>query len=217
MLLNNPGVILLNEYGTPTHINISNGSTSIIDLSIATTTLAPVITWRTHSDLCDSDHHPIILTNPQHDCIQQIPNPKWMLHKADWPLFRNLTSSTDGILSSDSIEQDVQAFTEFLIQCAEKAIPKSVPHPKKRSVPWWSPEIAEAITARKKALTKFQKTRNPDDLIDFRKRRAKARYLLRFAKKQRWHKFVANINGPVPSGNSQVATHLLSPTTNHPR
>jgi len=64
-------------------------------------------------------------------------------------------------------------------------------------VPWWSQEIKQALAQRNKALNRFQKTKQADDLILYKKLRARARSLVRFAKKQSWSDFVSGINHPL--------------------
>ena len=197
LLLNNPNLLLLNTYKTPTHFCAANGSFSTIDLTLSATSLTPSLSWKTHPDLCDSDHFPIIISqNTLQPKVHQS-TPKWILSKADWPLFTNLTSNTDLIPPSDSIEQDITQLTDFIIQAAERSIPKTTPSTKNHPVPWWSPEIKTALKIRNTALNHYKKTHNPSHLIEYKRLRAKARYLLRSAKKQSWISFVSSINEPV--------------------
>ncbi|GFR68200.1 RNA-directed DNA polymerase from mobile element jockey [Elysia marginata] len=53
--------ILLNDK-VPTFIHSASGSTSAIDLIIASPTVALDYSWSVHDDLCGSDHFPIILS-----------------------------------------------------------------------------------------------------------------------------------------------------------
>ena len=60
-------------------------------------------------------------------------------------------------------------------------------------VPWWCPEIREAIKNRNHALKQFRQSRLQDDLIAYRGCRAKACCLIRSKKKRSWNKFVDSI------------------------
>jgi len=60
---------------------------------------------------------------------------KWLHDKAYWQLFAELTAKTDSISFTDSIEQDIQSFTDFIIDAATQAVLKSLSNIKKRSVP----------------------------------------------------------------------------------
>ena len=52
-------ILLLNTPNTPTHINDTYQTSSTIDLTFCSTSLATHLSWKTHIDLCDSDHYPM--------------------------------------------------------------------------------------------------------------------------------------------------------------
>jgi len=183
--LNNQNVFILDKDKSPTRI----------DHPFCSTSLAPSILWKTHPDLCDSDHFPVILSNVQDNQIRYTPPPKWSLNKVKWTFSNHITASTHTIPQTDSIDHDVQFFTQFILDAAHQAVPKSSPNPNKRSVTWWSSELTIAIQSRKRAF-KTQNSNDPNDLIFFEG--AKARSLLHSSKKRSWSDFVANRNHPVP-------------------
>lgn len=84
-------MVLLNS-GQSTHINISNGKLSAIDLTFSSITLAQKCNWSVSDYPYDSDHYPIFIsicslsrnipTPPQHS--------KWNFNKADWNKFQKL-------------------------------------------------------------------------------------------------------------------------------
>jgi len=113
----------------------------------------------------------------------QVPHPKWNLSKADWSLFSYLTSQTELFSPSDSIEQDIISLANFIIQAADQTIPKIPAQSNNKRVHWWSPEVKTAFQDRNRAFNNFRKTRNLSDLINYKRLRAEARCLLRFAKK----------------------------------
>lgn len=43
--------------------------------------------WKTHSDLCDSNHYPIIFTLDFFNQHQNQSTPKWLINKANWSQF----------------------------------------------------------------------------------------------------------------------------------
>jgi hypothetical protein len=188
---------LLNSYKTPTHINSTYGTTSNIDLTICTATLAPSITWETHPDPCDSDHFPILIKTGQ-ETENEIRTPqRWRIDKADWELFNHKTSEITSLPSDLLTSQTLDSFTQFIIDAAKISIPQSQGILKRRGVPWWSDDIKTAIKNRKKALHKYQTSQDPADFIEFKKLRAKARTLIRISKKRSWSLFVSSINEPV--------------------
>ena len=56
-LINQNNICVLNN-GSPTHITLPPGSTSAIDLSLASSTVADRFRWKTHTTPCGSDHFP---------------------------------------------------------------------------------------------------------------------------------------------------------------
>jgi len=80
---------------------------------------------------CTIGFEPVRLIKPDRQCT-----PKWILNKADWPLHTNLTANTDTLHSSDSIDEDITHFTDFITQAAEIAIPNTLPISKNHPVPW---------------------------------------------------------------------------------
>ena len=84
-LLDNYNLCLLNT-GEPTYSHHSRHSFSVPDLSICDPSLVLEFDWLTHSDLCGSDHFPIILkTSPNED---EPAAEHWRLDRADWMSFR---------------------------------------------------------------------------------------------------------------------------------
>lgn len=83
-------LVILNN-GQPTHFNCNNGSTSAIDLTIASAELTVDLKWEALYDLYDSDHFPIftrIVKNLQEEEV--VARPKWILDKANWSQFKEL-------------------------------------------------------------------------------------------------------------------------------
>ena len=94
LLDNDPDITLINisEY---THFNISNGSSSAIDLTIVSIQIMLKTKWNVLPDLHDSDHFPIninIETGTRINANYHIP--KWRLNKADWEKYRSIITNT---------------------------------------------------------------------------------------------------------------------------
>ena len=113
---------LLNTPGTPTHLNSTYGTLSSIDLSFCSSSLAPSLSWSTHPDLCDSDHFPIILTSDKIQYREYIHPPRWLLQKADWTQFHNLTSNTSSLPDPANIQESISAFTNLILEAAKTTI-----------------------------------------------------------------------------------------------
>jgi len=100
---------------SPTHFCSATNTSSTIDLTLRSTTLAPSLSWKTHLHLCDSDHYLSSLMTPR----PSSPNPttpKWIHSKADWPYFTLFRSDTASIPCTNSIDHDITQFTQFIIK-----------------------------------------------------------------------------------------------------
>jgi len=98
----------------------------------------------------------------------------WSIYFRYQVKFTQLTQATDSIPQASYIKQEVANFIEFILQVANQSVPKSSPESNSRKIPWWT---------RNRALNQFRTPGNPNELIKFKRPRAKARVLLRFSKK----------------------------------
>lgn len=197
LLSSDNNLSLLNHPGTPTHLNSTYGSLSAIDLTLSSTDLSPKVRWATHLDLCDSDHFPIILSSHLLAPDVTTSPPRWLINKANWPLFHNLTEDTSSLPDPPNSSSALEAFTNFVIKAAESSIPRSSGINKPRQVPWWSDEISSCIKSRRKAYRSYQSSHSQTDFINYKKARANARAQVRSAKKRSWSSFIEGINHPV--------------------
>lgn len=81
-----------------------------------------------------------------------------------------------------------------ILEAARKTIPKTSNLAKHPPVHWWSPEVALAIKARKRALREYRKRKASELFIEFKRKRALARNLIRTKRKESWIKFISLIN-----------------------
>ena len=75
--------------------------------------------------------------------------------------------------------------TEELVQTASECIPQRTGR-SKYSCPWWTEECKTAIRERKKALNRFRRTRLTALLMEYKRAKAKARQVIRRARKESW-------------------------------
>lgn len=183
--------VLLNT-GQPTHINISNGNLSSIDLTFSSPSIAHLLQWQTQDDLYFSDHFPIMVSLQNRNQALQINKiPTWIISKANWKKFQQDFSFTTP--QSNDTDSVVNSFTNAVLSAAQNSIPKSADKISPRYVPWWCPEIKKAITLRKKSLRNFKKRPTQENLIHFKKQRALARRLILLKKRESWKQFVNSI------------------------
>ena len=188
-ILQDNDLILLNSK-SPTFLHSAYNSTSAIDLSVASPTIALDFQWSVHDDLCGSDHFPIFLKSHAEDTTT---HPRYNFKKANWNLFGDLCSRSIDlkILESDC---PVELFTEKITAAAREAIPphrggKNLPR-----VPWFNEECKQAILDRKRAQRKYFKHPALLNFINFKKAKAKSKFIIKQSKASSWRHYVSTIN-----------------------
>ncbi|XP_072375795.1 uncharacterized protein [Diabrotica undecimpunctata] len=200
-MLDNFQLNLLND-GRNTHFDISTGKSSAIDLSICDPALSGTLSWDVLSDLNDSDHFPIVITNP--DSIQYSYNvEKWNIKNANWQEYYNLVLNEMNALheilqSNNNIDSQIQEFSNVLLNAAEKAVGKMNSKQLNSSVPWWNSECQEAIKLSKTALNRFRKYNTLENKLEFKRLKARARFIIKRSKRESWKKFVSELNSSTP-------------------
>ena len=188
-ILQDNDLILLNSK-SPTFVHSAYNSTSAIDLAVASPTIALDFQWSVHDDLCGSDHFPIFLTS---HAEENTTHPRYNFKKANWNLFGDLCSRSIDlkILESDC---PVELFTEKVTAAAREAIPphrggKNLPR-----VPWFNEECKQAILDRKRAQRKYFKHPTLLNFINFKKAKAKSKFIIKQSKASSWRHYVSTIN-----------------------
>ena len=159
LMLEHYDLCVLND-DSPTYLHPASGSMTAIDLSICSPDIFMDFQWKVHSEQCGSDHFPIFI-----DIVKPLPGekvPQWQLHKANWDAF-----SYQCLLNIDSSFKDSEdplaLFSRTLFDIASSTIPKSGSFYRKHN-PWFNNECKEAVKCRKKALRKFKKHPNNENL-----------------------------------------------------
>ena len=187
---------LLND-DKPTHLDPRVRSLSHIDLSLCSQTLAPELGWRTHVDLCGSDHFPILVDYLNMTTLNA--RPHWKYYRANWPMFTDDTKVIQYNHRED-LDVNLENFTASVYASALKFIPLSKPSGLRTCAPWWNDDCKAAKRQRNRALRKFLKTKDQVDYIEYKRLRAVSRRVFREAKTQSWKNFVSSINTRTPLG-----------------
>jgi len=189
-------LIVLNS-GEQTHYSVAHNSYSVLDLSVSQPSLALDFEWSVHSDLCGSDHYPIVLK-----CIHEDqPNTShWNFKKADWLSFQSQCVLSLTELNILSEENPLKVFSDTLIEIASLTIPrtsstgKSLP-----KVPWFTDECKKAIHERKRAQRKLFRQPSTENLLTYKRLKARARYLVKKSKKLSWQNYCSSMTSKTSS------------------
>lgn len=203
-------LVVLNN-NSPTHFNVHNGNTSIIDLVFVTPNLSTHFFFETHSDLCGSDHWPIFvnLFTPEPKSSRRS---RWLVDLADWQKFSSNIVFNDTYLDME-VDQINNYIIETILNSAKNSIPSTSTKVPRYRVPWWSLEIQNSIRDRKAALNNFKRFPTEQNLATFRKSRAKARFLIRKAKTISWQNFSSSITSTTTSSTVWNAVRKISGRT----
>ena len=130
--------------------------------------------WDTHSDLCGSDHCPIVINSLKSYKEEQYPN--WKLNKANWIKFQEECEQS---INDDelNLSNPLEAFTSCLHQAAEKNIPKTVKS-SFRKKPWLNDECKKYRRKRRQAQRRLEKYPTKENMKNYLQTRAKTRKLI---------------------------------------
>ena len=85
-------------------------------------------------------------------------------------------------------------FMRDLITAAEASIPSSNSFSLSTHNPWWNDDCKLAKREKNRARRRYIKSKDPCDLIDYKRLKAKARQIYNSAQKKSWQEYVSKIN-----------------------
>ncbi|XP_055605713.1 uncharacterized protein LOC129753889 [Uranotaenia lowii] len=191
-------LVILNSF-EHTYFHLSNGTTSAIDLSMASVSICNRLSWQVENDLCSSDHFPIrVMFNipPK----KQNSRPRWLENQADWQLFENTLLE----ILPHNTTPNLTTITEAIVKSAEASIPRTSGNYHRKAVPWWNNQVQQLIKDRRHKLRHLRNLA-PDDrmradaLKMFQASRNAARRGIMEAKKNSWENFVASFSSDTPT------------------
>jgi hypothetical protein len=166
--------------GAPTHLDLHRGTTSCIDVSGASPSLVPFLSWSALDDLRDSDYFPIPIIT------------RWVLRRTNWEKFAPIMSNLH--LPDLPLEEGAHAFSSALIEGASRSIPKSPSRLHK------CPPVLLASRYRKWALRKFTRRLNSRWYrVVFEASRGEARTILRTHKRNLWAHYISSLTAFTPA------------------
>ena len=196
-ILSTTDVCVLNT-GAHTHLDKRTGTTSAIDLALASPGVAAEIDWCVEPDTLGSDHFPcsIKFNNAFTGVLNT--SPRFKLSEANWSLYKVLTYIDERIYQNiEDIDEVVDKFYNLVNTAADASIPTTMGH-KYNPIPWWNEECKKTHKVRKYWVRKYRNTKTVQDKIELNRASAIARRTKRQARKQSWREYVASINCNTP-------------------
>nr|CAI5861245.1 unnamed protein product [Callosobruchus analis] len=105
----------------------------------------------------------------------------------------SLTASWTAYQDTRKIAESVNRITEAITQAASQTIPVTSGTTTRPKVPWWISDIANNIKQQRSALKRFRRNPTIQNMINFKKARAKARRTIMSSKKSSFQHFVSTI------------------------
>ena len=97
----------------------------------------------------------------------------------------------------EDIEQSIddmnRRLSMVIIAAASQSIPKNMSQRGKTAVPWWNNKCTEVVKERNRAFKMLRKTLNMDTLMEYQRKKAMARKVIKEAKKESWRQFCSTI------------------------
>jgi ribonuclease HI/exonuclease III len=189
-ILNDYNMVSLNP-GVGTHL-LTNGTTTPIDVTIASNSIATKCTWNILTDTAGSDHYPIEINVEEIPATEDHSIEKYNIKKADWLTFKHLCGQrlTPATIKHYTDEEDLHTrIMDAIMDICDQTIPKSHPTNRPKTVPYWTDKCQQAIKRRKAALKKSTATGALEDCIDFRKEKAACQRTIREAQTEHWQEY----------------------------
>jgi len=178
----------------PTHVTLNKElKTSLIDLTITSSSISHKCCVNVTNSFLGSDHCVIdIKINVIAQASKRLP--RWAFNRADWKGFHQLCDSeiNQGLISN-SIHDFYRNLISTIFDIATRTIPITKMNDK-ISVPWWNKSCEVAVKNKKHAFNRMMRTRDPQDIIVFKRARAKAKVVLNDAQKATWQNYCSTLS-----------------------
>lgn len=176
-----------------TFFSATHNTYSAIDLALGSATLFPLVEWSVVLNPYGSDHFPVTLTSTHSPAIPTS-STRFREEGADWKKFEEMSELSYTSVQHLEIDQATDIITSHIIDAAYSSIPRVPVNTKNRPRPWWNEECRNARKEQNKAWGTFRRYPTSDNLIAFKRAKAKGRRVRRTAKTESWRRFLTSIN-----------------------
>lgn len=190
--INQNNLVVLND-GRPTWLREIQSLSSAIDITMVSAELAAVSGWEVVDQYAmGRDHIPIISKFGR--CLIEEPENLTLgfnFKKANWTKYEEKLNEGIGLIDSEhGIEEWNRSFSKYIWSVPVEMISKKKVPRRGSMVPWWDEEYNKAVHARNKAYKKLKRYPLESYVIEYKKLRARARRLIKEAKKKKLERFL---------------------------
>ena len=203
-------LVVLND-GRPTWFRTSRAVPSSIDITIASAELASVSRWETMDRYTmGSDHLPIICKFGRCLIVEPVNLDLRLNYKRAIKFEDDVNMGLSMIDSEKGVDQWNSSLSKVLRTAAAQNIPKKKIPVKGSMVPWWSEECNSVVRARNRAYKRLRKHLIESYAIEYKRLRAKARRVIKEAKKQSWRNFCGKLGPDTPINKIWSFVHRMT-------
>ncbi|KAL7304690.1 hypothetical protein TKK_0002932 [Trichogramma kaykai] len=194
--------LFLHNFNTLSYADLRRNYRSNLDLVFSTQKIKNQLSVSVSDDPLGSDHHPVLINVSVEKYRHVKIKHKINSVRTNWPEVHNLLEEKfSTFLSREYDDLDAKGKYECLVTTLTEAILANTPNQRLVSrrkhinpVPWWDLECDRAKRLRKAALKKYEFTLDLHDLIEYNKRRAIMKALLKRKKKDCFRSFASSLN-----------------------
>jgi Reverse transcriptase (RNA-dependent DNA polymerase)/Endonuclease-reverse transcriptase len=181
--------------GEQTYFNLPHKTTSAIDITITSPSLAFETDWYVDGQLRGSDHYPTVTTIIRGPSYSE-PNkrPRWKLKTAKWDKYSKEVEET-----LEHNNQNIQSITKAIQNAANNNIKKTTGREPPKRLKWMTPEVQEAIRQRRRAERRLRNHRTTENIVEYKKLKAYAKLVMKRTRKEEWERYVNSITQQTPT------------------
>jgi hypothetical protein len=205
ILLQSENIGTLNDGNITTFIDYKTGSTSCLDLCLASLALLNIGELEKGTDQ-GSDHFPIecsfgtALTKSNMEVAR-----RWKLDKADWKLWTERLNDPDRNPPPSAFPLDANTYnkhiTQKIIDASKEFIPRTSGKKKcKRCTSWWDDNCKTTTENRKTTKNTLWRHPTPANLINMKRSEAIAKNITLKKKRESWKDFASTMHSNTPLG-----------------
>ncbi|XP_018405952.1 PREDICTED: RNA-directed DNA polymerase from mobile element jockey-like [Cyphomyrmex costatus] len=194
----------------PTLLLPPSSGPSVIDLIIATPSIAPLCNTHTEDDTWGSDHFPISVTLGINPTIRRRYIYKIKLNPRELLNFSSSMDKSYASFANNLPQNPCEAYSSLIKHIVDTALSCSSTTKKSKASstlirsdraapPWWSNKCQEAIEARRAAAREWRSNPTILNFLTFKRERSKCSKTLYKEKRKSWREFVGTFNAKTPS------------------
>lgn len=189
-------------HNSDTYSHIDSTSKSNIDLILSSKNIANKIDVQVNDETWGSDHYPIYVNFSTEKHIYHKKSHKIRSTQTNWNnVMQHLDNSFENFLTSDYNNLSASHKYEYFINQVTEAITGYTPKKKivnlkfhRNPVHWWDEECSEVKKQRNAAFKVWEKTKNLEDLIEYKRLLALSKKTFKKKKRESYIKFTTTIN-----------------------